>query len=80
MDDAICASLPLMADPDQNVIDDPSYAEGVLVGRKQAVTDVMERLLAPDADVPESIIAALVNGALKAIRRSRTSCSWCCRP
>jgi len=49
-----------MADPDQHLIDDPSFAAGVLLGRKQAVTDVMERLLAPDADDPESIIAALV--------------------
>lgn len=39
--------------------DDPIYRAGVLMGRNQALTDVMERLFSPDAVSSEKTVRAL---------------------
>lgn len=39
--------------------DDPIYRAGVLMGRNQALTDVMERLFSPDAVSAEKTVRAL---------------------
>lgn len=39
--------------------DDPIYRAGVLMGRNQALTDVMERLFSPDAMSAEKTVKAL---------------------
>lgn len=39
--------------------DDPIYRAGVLMGRNQALTDVMARLFSPDAVSAEKIVRSL---------------------
>lgn len=39
--------------------DDPIYRAGVLMGRNQMLTDVMERLFSPDAMSSEKTVRAL---------------------
>ncbi len=46
-------------DDDIDPSDDPIYRAGVLMGRNQALTDVMERLFSPDAASAEKTVRAL---------------------
>jgi len=46
-------------DDDIDPSDDPIYRAGVLMGRNQALTDVMERLFSPDAVSAEKNVRAL---------------------
>lgn len=46
-------------DDDIDPSDDPIYRAGVLMGRNQALTDVMERLFSPDAVSAEKTVRAL---------------------
>lgn len=48
-----------MDDDDSDPSDDPIYRAGVLMGRNQALTDVMERLFSPDAVSAEKTVRAL---------------------
>lgn len=49
-----------MDDPELHLPDDPTYRAGVLMGRQQAVTDVMERLLSPDGGTAQDRVMALL--------------------
>jgi len=46
-------------DDDIDPSDDPIYRAGVLMGRNQALTDVMERLFSPDAVSAEKTVRSL---------------------
>lgn len=46
-------------DHDIDPSDDPIYRAGVLMGRNQTLTDVMERLFSPDAASAEKTVRAL---------------------
>lgn len=46
-------------DDDTDPSDDPIYRAGVLMGRNQALTDVMERLFSPDAASAENTVRTL---------------------
>jgi len=48
-----------MDEDDIDPSDDPIYRAGVLMGRNQALTDVMERLFSPDAVSAEKTVRAL---------------------
>lgn len=48
-----------MDENDIDPSDDPIYRAGVLMGRNQALTDVMERLFSPDAASAEKTVRAL---------------------
>lgn len=48
-----------MDEDDIDPSDDPIYRAGVLMGRNQALTDVMERLFSPDAMSPDKTVRAL---------------------
>jgi hypothetical protein len=48
-----------MDEDDIDPADDPIYRAGVLMGRNQALTDVMERLFSPDAMSPDMTVRAL---------------------
>lgn len=48
-----------MDEDDIDPSDDPIYRAGVLMGRNQTLTDVMERLFAPDAVSAEKTVRAL---------------------
>lgn len=48
-----------MEEDDIDPADDPIYRAGVLMGRNQALTDVMERLFSPDAMSPDKTVRAL---------------------
>jgi len=46
-------------DDDIDPSDDPIYRAGLLMGRNQALTDVMERLFSPDAVSAEKTVRSL---------------------
>ncbi|AYG96014.1 hypothetical protein D8I30_13125 [Brevundimonas naejangsanensis] len=46
-------------DEDFGACDDPIYRAGVLMGRNQALTDVMERLLSPEAVTAGKAVRAI---------------------
>lgn len=46
-------------DDDTDPSDDPIYRAGLLMGRNQALTDVMERLFSPDAVSAEKTVRSL---------------------
>lgn len=48
-----------MNEDDIDPSDDPIYRAGVLMGRNQALTDVMERLFSPDAMSPDKTVRSL---------------------
>lgn len=48
-----------MDEDDIDPSDDPIYRAGVLMGRNQALTDVMERLFSPDAVSAEKTVRSL---------------------
>ena len=49
-----------MTDPELELSDDPSYRAGLLMGRQQSITDVMERLLSKDGkDASAKLISVL---------------------
>ncbi|WP_312784653.1 hypothetical protein [Brevundimonas sp.] len=48
-----------MDEDDIDPSDDPIYRAGVLMGRNQTLTDVMERLFSPDAMSAEKTVRAL---------------------
>lgn len=50
----------VMFDPEADLPDDPVYRGGVLMGRQQAVTDVMERLLSPDGGTAQDKVMSLL--------------------
>lgn len=54
-----CDSVTSMDEDDIDPSDDPIYRAGVLMGRNQALTDVMERLFSPDAMSPDKTVRAL---------------------
>jgi len=49
----------MVEDDDIDPSDDPIYRAGVLMGRNQALTDVMERLFSPDAVSAEKTVRSL---------------------
>lgn len=49
-----------MSGPEPDLPDDPVYRAGVLMGRQQAVTDVMERLLSPDGGTTQDKVMSLL--------------------
>ncbi len=48
-----------MDEDDIDPSDDPIYRAGVLMGRNQALTDVMERLFSPDVVSAEKTVRAV---------------------
>ena len=58
-------------DDDIDPSDDPIYRAGVLMGRNQALTDVMERLFSPDAVSAEKTVRALRAWVLQSLDEVR---------
>lgn len=48
-----------MTDPDEDLYGDFSYRAGVLIGRRQSLTEIRDRLVSPDCSRAEAVVAAV---------------------
>jgi len=56
---------------DPSLADDPTYRAGVLMGRQQSITDVIERLLDPGAGADRDRLEAIMAWCRQAQEESR---------
>lgn len=62
-------------EPDE-LADDPAYRAGLLMGRRQASTDVMGLLLDPMTSPAEQQVGAVFAWWVQAKKSARRNCRW----
>ncbi len=61
---------------DESLADDPTYRAGVLMGRQQSITDVMDLLLDPGRGSAADKLLSVMEWASRAWRKARWRFSW----
>ena len=57
---------------DESLADDPTYRAGVLMGRQQAVTDVMELLLDPEGGTTADKLLSVMEWCVESLEEGKT--------
>jgi len=57
---------------DENLADDPSYRAGIIMGRQQSITDVMELLLGSQAGNDSERLAAIMAWCIQTQDEAKT--------